>query len=150
MFKNISLASLADFVGGLGLRLRDEIARAGEVIRDLSIRTPSLTTPARFLSGGNQQKVVIGKWMLTSAELILFDEPTQGLDVGAKDEIHALMDRLAEKGKAILVVSSDMAEVLEIADRVIAMRHGRFVGEFRGDAIRAAVIMSAITLGETE
>ena len=150
VFKNISLASLADFVGGLGLRLRDEIARAGEVIRDLSIRTPSPTTPARFLSGGNQQKVVIGKWMLTSAELILFDEPTQGLDVGAKDEIYALMDRLAEKGKAILVVSSDMAEVLEIADRVIAMRHGRIVGEFRGDAIRTAVIMSAITLGETE
>jgi ribose transport system ATP-binding protein len=91
---------------------------------------------------------VVGKWLLTSANLILFDEPTQGLDVSAKDEIYGLLNSLVEEGKALLVVSSDMEEVLEIADRVIVMREGRVVGEFSGDSIRAEDMMSAITLGE--
>jgi ribose transport system ATP-binding protein len=148
IFKNLTLASLTDFIGRFGLDIGREISRANQVIKDLSIRTPGPTTLVRSLSGGNQQKVVVGKWLLTSAKLILFDEPTQGLDVGAKDEIYGLLNSLVEEGKALLVVSSDMEEVLEIADRVIVMREGRVVGEFSGEAIQAEEMMSAITLGE--
>lgn len=148
IYKNLTLPSLGDFVGRFGLDIGREISRANQIIENLSIRTPGPTTLVRSLSGGNQQKVVVGKWLLTSARLILFDEPTQGLDVGAKDEIYGLLNSLVEEGKALLVVSSDMEEVLEIADRVIVMREGRVVGEFSGDGIRAEDMMAAITLGE--
>ncbi|HET6519192.1 MAG TPA: ATP-binding cassette domain-containing protein, partial [Geminicoccaceae bacterium] len=133
--------------GAFGLRIGAEIAHAERLIRELSIRVPGSWTPARFLSGGNQQKVVLAKWLSTEADLILFDEPTQGLDVAAKGEIYALMGAFAEQGKAVLVASSDMEEVLGIADRVVAMRRGRVVGEFAGERMNAAALMAAITLG---
>ena len=90
---------------------------------------------------------MLAKWLSTEANLILFDEPTQGLDVGAKDEIYALMNAFAEQSKGVLVVSSDLEEVLGIADRVIVMRSGRIVDEFVGERMSATAIMAAITLG---
>jgi ribose transport system ATP-binding protein len=147
VFMNTTLAALERFVRWFGLRIDAEIAHAKTLIRQLAIRTPSCWTLARFLSGGNQQKVVLAKWLSTDATLILFDEPTQGLDVGAKDEIYALMNAFAEQSKGVLVVSSDLEEVLGIADRVIVMRKGRIVDEFVGERISATAIMAAITLG---
>jgi ribose transport system ATP-binding protein len=147
VFMNTTLAALGKFVGWFGLRIDAEVAHAEGLIRNLAIRTPGCWTLARFLSGGNQQKVVLAKWLSTGADLILFDEPTQGLDVGTKEEIYALMRSFAEQGRAVLVASSDMEEVLEIADRVIAMRQGRIVGEFTRHRMSATAIMAAITLG---
>ena len=148
VFMNTTLAALNRFVRWFGLRIGAEIAHANTLIRQLAIRTPSCWTLARFLSGGNQQKVVLAKWLSTEANLILFDEPTQGLDVGAKDEIYALMNAFAEQSKGVLVVSSDLEEVLGIADRVIVMRKGRIVDEFVGERKSATAIMAAITLGK--
>jgi ribose transport system ATP-binding protein len=148
VFMNTTLAALNRFVRWFGLRIDAEIAHANTLIRKLAIRTPSYWTLARFLSGGNQQKVVLAKWLSTEANLILFDEPTQGLDVGAKDEIYALMNAFAEQSKGVLVVSSDLEEVLGIADRVIVMRKGRIVDEFVGERMSATAIMAAITLGK--
>jgi len=98
------------------------------------VRTPSIETPARQLSGGNQQKVVLARWMLANAKVLLFDEPTRGIDVGAKAEIYALMRRLADDGAAILMVSSDLPEALGLSDRVLVMRNGRIAATLAGDA----------------
>ena len=118
------------------------------MIAELAIKTAGPLQAAALLSGGNQQKLVLSKWLSTSAEVFLLDEPTQGVDVGAKEEIYRLIRGLAAAGKALLVASSDLEEVLEIGDRVLAFRRGRIVGEFGGDSIEAARLVDAITHGQ--
>ncbi|MGA9838004.1 MAG: ATP-binding cassette domain-containing protein, partial [Gemmatimonadaceae bacterium] len=145
---NVSLPSLPAFarhgVVDRG-RERGEVARW---IEALGVRTPSLDRPVEQLSGGNQQKVVLARWMLRHARVLLFDEPTRGIDVGAKAEIYALMRRLADEGAAILMISSDLPEALGMADRLFAMRDGRVVGELaRADATPDRV--AALILGES-
>ena len=93
----------------------------------MSLSSPE--QPARTLSGGNQQKVVLAKWLQSNSEVIIFDEPTRGIDVGAKYEIYQLINGLAAKGKAILIISSELPEVLGMADRILVMREGRLSGE---------------------
>src|SRR5204862_6608192 len=99
-------------------------------IQELRIRTASLKQKVSFLSGGNQQKVVLGKWLCSEAEIFIFDEPTRGVDVGAKAEIYELMNRLTASGVAIMMISSELLEVLGMSDRVMVMRGGRIAGEF--------------------
>ena len=147
VYENIALPILARFVSRLGLAISREIAHAKEMIGRLNIRTPDPRTPAGALSGGNQQKVVLAKWLSTDATMLLFDEPTQGVDVGAKDEIYGLIDRLAAQGRAVLIASSDLEEVLAVGDRVLAMRAGRIVAEFDNLTISASRIVEAITHG---
>src|SRR5262249_49238160 len=120
----------------------DRLARAGVMRpvreRELTLRfatelhtkTPSLGQRVAHLSGGNQQKVVLAKWLGRSADVLIFDEPTRGIDVGAKAEIYRLIDRLARAGKAILMISSELPEVLGLSDRILVMREGRIAGEF--------------------
>jgi ABC-type sugar transport system ATPase subunit len=134
-------------VGYLGLSLGRQLAHADAMISKLNIKTPSALTPAGALSGGNQQKVVLAKWLSTEARILLFDEPTQGVDVGAKSEIYALIEQLAQDGRAILVASSDLEEVLAIGDRVIAMREGRIVESFDRARLSAPAVINAITHG---
>jgi ABC-type sugar transport system ATPase subunit len=129
------------------LSRRSEIEHADTMIRALNIKPADAAVEAGTLSGGNQQKVVLAKWLSTDASVFLFDEPTQGVDVGAKSEIHDIVRNLAARGKAILIASSDLEEVLGIADRVLAMRQGRIVGEFSGAAIQASGLVEAITHG---
>jgi ABC-type sugar transport system ATPase subunit len=117
------------------------------MIRALNIRPADANVEAGTLSGGNQQKVVLAKWLSTDADVFLFDEPTQGVDVGAKNEIHCIVRNLAARGKAVLIASSDLEEVLSIADRVLAMRQGRIVAEFLGAAVKASDLVEAITHG---
>ncbi|MBA0052576.1 sugar ABC transporter ATP-binding protein [Streptomyces sp. AJS327] len=105
-------------------------------VRDLRVRTASLATPVGRLSGGNQQKVVLAKCLLTRPGLLLMDEPTRGVDVGAKAEIHALMDRLAREGTGILAVSSELPELIGMCDRVLVLCEGRLTGEFHRDPAR--------------
>jgi ribose transport system ATP-binding protein len=144
---NMTLASLGRFVRGMLLDRRTELTHVRGMIRELSIRTPSPLQPAGLLSGGNQQKLVLAKWLSTEAQIFLLDEPTQGVDVGAKEEIYQLIRGIAAAGKAVLVVSSDLEEVIEIADRVLAMRQGRIVGEFINEKLDPHAIMDAITHG---
>ena len=110
----------------------------------LSISTPSPLQRVVKLSGGNQQKIVIAKWMSLNPKLLILDEPTRGIDVGSKAEIHKLIARLAEAGIAILVISSEMPEIMGVSDRIIAMREGRVTGTFEGDAITEENLITAI------
>jgi ABC-type sugar transport system ATPase subunit len=95
----------------------------------LRIRLPGISHPVSQLSGGNQQKVVLAKWLERNAEVLIFDEPTRGIDVGAKHELYLLLGDLARQGKSILMISSDLPEVLGLADRILVMRNGRLAGE---------------------
>jgi ABC-type sugar transport system ATPase subunit len=127
--ENTTLANL-NAVSKLGFINRGQETEATDLyVRDLDIRTPSIEQTVRNLSGGNQQKVVLAKWLFTDAKLLILDEPTRGIDVGAKTEIYELMNRLAERGVAILMISSEMEEVLGMSDRIYVMREGRLMGE---------------------
>ena len=120
-------------------------AAAAEIIRRLAIRTPSARTTVRTLSGGNQQKVVIGKWLTANPAVLLLDEPTRGIDVGAKVEIYELINALTDDGRGVLLVSSDLPEVLGICDRVLVMSRGRLVGELdHSQATQDAVMALAV------
>jgi len=104
---------------------------ASDVVSRLRIATPSLVRPARFLSGGNQQKVVIGKWLAAGSTFFIFDEPTRGIDVGAKAEIYGIINRLVADGGAVLMISSELPEVVAVCDRAYVMRDKRIVGELQ-------------------
>jgi ribose transport system ATP-binding protein len=108
-------------------------ALCNEFVGQLQIKTPSISRAVRYLSGGNQQKVVVAKWMLTESKVLIFDEPTRGIDVGAKVEIYRLMNTLAARGTSIIMISSEMPEVLGMSDRILVMRQGEIVGEFSRD-----------------
>ena len=103
-----------------------------KAVKDLLIKTPRVEVNAGNLSGGNQQKVVVGKWLARNSRVVIFDEPTRGIDVGAKVEIYNLMNQLKQEGIAVMFVSSEMPEVLGIADRIIVMCDGRITGEVVG------------------
>jgi ribose transport system ATP-binding protein len=126
--KNTTLASMAQYRKAGLIHARAEAAAAREQIRALDIKAPSGKTIALNLSGGNQQKVVLGKWLSMDPKVMIFDEPTRGIDVGAKGEIYNLMYKLAEKGVAIIMISSDMEEVLLVSDRIAVMRQGEING----------------------
>lgn len=127
---NLSLASLASFVRGIWMSARREADAVDATVRDVRVKTESASASITSLSGGNQQKVVIGKVLLTAPEVLLLDEPTRGIDVGAKAEIFGLMAREARRGLAVLFATSEVGEALNAANRVIVMSKGRIVGEF--------------------
>ena len=110
-------------------------------VDSLQIKTPSLGVPVNHLSGGNQQKVVLGKWLMTHPKVLFLDEPTRGIDVGAKAEIHALMAELADDGVAIVFVSSELPEILGMSDRVLVLHEGKITGEFTNDSLTQAEIL---------
>ena len=112
------------------MNTKKERDAARRYTNELRIKTPSLDQKVVFLSGGNQQKVVLSKWLCSEAEVFIFDEPTRGVDVGAKAEIYQLMNRLTAAGVAILMISSEMLEVLGMSDRIMVMRGGTIAGEF--------------------
>ncbi|MBL8891933.1 MAG: sugar ABC transporter ATP-binding protein [Planctomycetaceae bacterium] len=127
--ENFSLPNLPDFSNGGFVQSRRERKAWDEYRQTLQIKVPHRDTLATFLSGGNQQKVVLAKWLQTNASVVIFDEPTRGIDVGAKYEIYMLINRLAEAGKAIVMISSELPEVLGMSDRILVMHQGRIVGE---------------------
>jgi len=114
-------------------------------VRRLDIRTPGINVPAAALSGGNQQKVVVGKWLATQPRVLIMDEPTRGVDVGAKAEIHRLMSELAGRGLGILLISSELPELLGMSDRILVMHRGRITGELRRDEATQEKIMTLAT-----
>jgi ribose transport system ATP-binding protein len=116
-------------------------------VRDLRVRTPSIDQEVQFLSGGNQQKVVLSKWLITGSNLLIFDEPTRGIDVGAKGEIWNLMRDLANQGRAILMISSELPEVMGMSDRIVVMHKGRIAGILPGDTATEEQVMTLATYG---
>jgi rhamnose transport system ATP-binding protein len=143
---NVTLATLRNYVTRLRLLDRSaERAVAGRFRDKLNIRTPSLDTPVEQLSGGNQQKTMLAKWLNAQPTVLILDEPTRGIDVGAKAEVHQIIDELAASGMAIILISSDLPEVLAMSDRVLVMREGRQTGLFeRGEATEETVITAAM------
>lgn len=129
ILNNVTLATIDKDVKGVFLDAAKRKAKADQNVKELRIKTPGLDTNAGTLSGGNQQKVVIGKWLNTDANIYIFDEPTRGIDVGAKIEVYNIMNSLTEAGKCVIMVSSELPEVLGMSDRVIVMREGRITGE---------------------
>ena len=143
--ENVSIAVLDKISTAFGVSAGKEAALADEVIRAYDVKTPDASKPIRFLSGGNQQKVIIGRAMMTEPAVLVFDEPTKGIDVGTKTEIYRMMRELAEeRGVGIILISSEMEEVRKCANRLIILYDGRLVGEFgpedSKDDILAAVI----------
>jgi ribose transport system ATP-binding protein len=126
---NMTLANLNAFSGKLSLNLKQETTVTGEYIDKLGIRTPSPDQKVLNLSGGNQQKVVLSKWMLSKSKFFIFDEPTRGIDVRAKAEVYALMNALTEGGASIIMISSDLPEILGMSDRILVMCRGEILGE---------------------
>ena len=143
---NMVVAALARFSPG-GILRPGMIEAAAKAERDaLDIKTPSLSQLIKNLSGGNQQKVLVSRWLLTSPDILMIDEPTRGIDVGAKSEIHKLMSGLAKQGKAILMVSSELPEILGMSDRVLVMAGGRITAEFSREEVTQEKVLEAATL----
>ncbi|MDD4080978.1 MAG: sugar ABC transporter ATP-binding protein [Eubacteriales bacterium] len=126
---NIALTKLDSFTQGIAVNDRQIKSTAREYREKMDIRTPSVDTLVRSLSGGNQQKVVVSKWLVRNCDVLIFDEPTRGIDVGAKSEIYKLMHSLIEEGKSIIMISSEMPELLRMADRILVMCEGEKTGE---------------------
>ena len=120
---------------------------AAGYIDKLAIKTPSDRQQARLLSGGNQQKVVIAKWLLRDCDILIFDEPTRGIDVGAKSEIYKLLNTLAGQGRAIVVISSELPEILRLSHRIAVMCEGRLTGFLPGGASQEAIMQLATLRG---
>jgi ribose transport system ATP-binding protein len=146
--ENISLANLKELsIAGFVNRRRERTA-ADQFVRELRIRTPSVEQKVRNLSGGNQQKVVLAKWLFTRSKVLIFDEPTRGIDVGSKVEIYQLMNELAAKGVAIIMISSELPEILGMSDRILVMHEGRIAGELSREEATQEKIMHLATGGK--
>jgi ribose transport system ATP-binding protein len=142
--ENTTLANLRALVWGPFIDRKRERAVAESYVRDLQIKTPSVEQTAQNLSGGNQQKVVLAKWLFTESKVLIFDEPTRGIDVGAKAEIFKLMNALVKRGVAILMISSELPEVLGMCDRILVMHEGRLAGQLmRAEATQESVMRLA-------
>ncbi|HOV31855.1 MAG TPA: sugar ABC transporter ATP-binding protein [Candidatus Hydrogenedens sp.] len=143
--ENITLANLKEITNWIFLDLPKERQVAESYVHDLQIRTPSIEQISQNLSGGNQQKVVLAKWLFTKSRILIFDEPTRGIDVGAKVEIFRLMNRLLEQGVGILMISSELPEVLGICDRILVMHEGNLAGELSREEATQERIMQLAT-----
>ncbi|MBK8796597.1 MAG: sugar ABC transporter ATP-binding protein [Anaerolineales bacterium] len=141
---NMMIASLGSYTKGGFLNMRIINQTCGREKSRLELKTPTMDQLIKLLSGGNQQKVLVSRWLLTTPDILILDEPTRGIDVGAKSEIHRLMSKLAQEGKAILMISSELPEILGMSDRVLVMHEGRISGEFaRKDATQESIMRAA-------
>jgi len=146
---NVVMSNLSRYLSFAGFLKSKPMRRAAEkFIRLLNIRTPSAAQEVRLLSGGNQQKVVVAKWLDRDCDILFFDEPTRGIDVGAKSEIYKLLRTLADQGKAIVMISSELPEILRMSDRIIVMCEGRITGELAAEQATQERIMELATRRE--
>ncbi|MEE0955776.1 MAG: sugar ABC transporter ATP-binding protein [Eubacterium sp.] len=143
--ENTTLTCLEDFTHGPFINKIKEGKAAKKFVEDLATKTPSVNQLVMNLSGGNQQKVVIAKWLCKNSDILIFDEPTRGIDVGAKNEIYKLMNKLASEGKSIIMISSEMTEILRMSDRIVVMCEGKKTGEIRIEEATQELIMDKAT-----
>lgn len=147
---NITLSSLRHISNGGVIDHQKEIYQGNDYMKALRIKANSVETIVGTLSGGNQQKVVIGKWLMTNPKILILDEPTRGIDVGAKFEIYTLMNELIKQGMAIIMVSSELPELMGMSHRIMVISEGRKTAEFLAEEASQEVIMTAATGGRTE
>jgi len=147
VMENLTLASLRHLSPGLFLNENEIVRSSNQCIRDLGIKTPTNETKVDNLSGGNQQKVVVGKWLLTRPKVLFLDEPTRGIDVGAKVELYRIMNELVGQGVAVVMVSSELPEILGMSDRILVMCQGRIAGELTGSDSSQEQVMRYATGG---
>ena len=136
-----SLGASSDITSHGIINENTALEKSEHYVDSLQIKTTSLEVPVNHLSGGNQQKVVLGKWLMTHPKVLFLDEPTRGIDVGAKAEIHTLMAKLAQEGVAIVFVSSELPEILGMSDRVLVLHEGKITGEFINDYLTQEEIL---------
>ena len=142
--KNISVTKLENVSKGFVIQKSKEEEVAKEFVKTLNIKTPSVRQTLYNLSGGNQQKVVLAKWLFSNVEILILDEPTRGIDIGAKYEIYCLMNSLSEQGKSIIMISSELPEVLNMSDRILVMHEGQLKGELKGENMTGDNVMKLI------
>ena len=157
--KKYGLNMLMDIEDNITLSALDKISRAGVIdsnkkivsankyIADMNIKTPSSRQMVVNLSGGNQQKVVLGKWLMTDPKILILDEPTRGIDIGAKYEIYGIMNELIKRGVSVIMISSELPEILGMSDRIIVMHEGKITGVLKNDNITQEVVMTYATGG---
>ena len=145
VYENSTMATLEEFINGIFIDKKAERVVAEDYVNQLSIKTPSVDQLVVNLSGGNQQKVVLTKWLVRDCDILIFDEPTRGIDVGAKSEIYKLMNKLAEEGKSIIMISSELPEILRMSDRVLVMCEGKKTGELPIEKATQEAIMDLAT-----
>jgi ribose transport system ATP-binding protein len=143
--ENSVMASYEDLASGFFLPMRKLDEVTSQYVQKLKIKTPSLEQVLKNLSGGNQQKVVIAKWLIKNCSILIFDEPTRGIDVGAKSEIYTLMNELVKEGKSIIMISSELNEVLRMSDRIAVMCEGRITGVLNIEEATQENIMALAT-----
>ncbi|ABR46814.1 ABC transporter related [Alkaliphilus metalliredigens QYMF] len=143
--ENVSLSSLKKFIYGGKLHAKKETDTIQDYATKMRVKTPSIETSIESLSGGNQQKVILAKWMLTDPDILILDEPTRGIDVGAKYEIYKLMSELSKQKKGIIMVSSELPELIGMCDRIYVMAKGRIMGELKRDEFTQEGIMKLAT-----
>ena len=148
--KNVTLPSLKNFVHNGAINFDEETVKANECVKLLNIKCRDVDQNIEGLSGGNQQKVIISKWILCDSDLLILDEPTRGIDVGAKYEIYQIINDLVAKGKSVIFISSDMPEILGMCDRVYVLSEGQIAGELTGNQISQINIMTTIMHKEEE
>ncbi|MGF3056226.1 sugar ABC transporter ATP-binding protein [Microbacterium sp. YY-01] len=148
---NTVLASLGNYAGALGwMGDRKARNRTKDYVQQLRVKTPSVNQMVKLLSGGNQQKVVIARWLMRDCDILIFDEPTRGIDVGAKEEIYRLMQQLADDGKSIIVISSELPEILRVANRIAVFANGTITGTLRNEEATQEKIMQLAAHGEED
>ncbi|HEY9593624.1 MAG TPA: sugar ABC transporter ATP-binding protein [Spirochaetia bacterium] len=147
---NLAMATYDQFQAGVFIQSRKIRTVAEGYVQKLNIRTPSLEQLLRNLSGGNQQKVVVAKWLIRDCDVLIFDEPTRGIDVGAKSEIYTLMNELTREGKSIIMISSELPEILRMSDRIAVMSEGRITGILNIEEATQESIMGLATMGRQE
>jgi ribose transport system ATP-binding protein len=145
--ENTTMATLESYMKGMFIDKKKEKEVAEKYVEALATKTPSIDQLVVNLSGGNQQKVVIAKWLTRDSQILIFDEPTRGIDVGAKNEIYKLMNKLAAEGKSIIMISSEMTEILRMSDRIVVMCEGKKTGELDISEATQENIMELATKG---
>lgn len=145
IIENSTMATLEDYMSGVFINKKKEKEITERYIKELDTKTPSSEQLVVNLSGGNQQKVVIAKWLVRNSDILIFDEPTRGIDVGAKNEIYKLMNKLASEGKSIIMISSEMTEILRMSDRIVVMCEGKKTGEVKIEEATQELIMDKAT-----
>jgi erythritol transport system ATP-binding protein len=146
--ENITLSSLKDFTRVFHMNLAAEAKAAARFVKELSIKIASLENPVSSLSGGNQQKVVVSKALMTRPKVLLMDEPSRGIDIGAKAEMFRTMRKLTAEGLGIVFITSDLEEVMALSDRIIVMADGRITGEFDAASVTSEDLVAASTPGK--
>jgi ABC-type sugar transport system ATPase subunit len=149
VLENTTMVALKKYSPKFWIQKKKEIAACEEMVKKLRIKTPSIRQIVNNLSGGNQQKVVIAKWLLQDSDILIMDEPTRGIDIGAKDEIYTNIKNLSKEGKTIVLISSELQEVINLSDRVIVFNSGYIAGELTGEEINTERIfrLSAKNIG---